>query len=52
MLSQNEKQILFYVDLDEEEIIDKETFMAKKQEEEEEDVEQELDKKPHPMLFN
>ena len=52
LLSQNEKQILFYVDLDEEEIIERETYMAKKQEEEEEDVEQELDKKPHPMLFN
>lgn len=30
LLSQNEKQILFYVDLDEEEIIDRETFMARK----------------------
>jgi len=33
MLKDNEKQILFYVDLENEEIIDKETILAQKEEE-------------------
>jgi len=42
---------LFYVDLENEEIIDKETILAQK-EEEPEDQERGIDEKPHPMLFN
>lgn len=50
-MKDNERQILFYVDLDNEEVIDKETLLAQK-EEQEEDHEKDIDEKPHPMLFN
>lgn len=38
--------------MDNEEIIDKETLLAQKEEQEEDDAEKGVDEKPHPMLFN
>ena len=53
LLKENEGQILFYVDLDNEEIIDKERFEEEhKNGEGSDDGEQEISEKPHPMLFN
>ena len=49
-MKENEAQILFYVDLDNEEIIDKQAFEEQKNEDD--DGERALEEKPHPMLFN
>lgn len=49
LLKENNAQILFYVDLENEEIIDKVQFEENK---EDEDGEQGIGEKPHPMLFN
>jgi len=49
LLKENNAQILFYVDLENEEIIDKAQFEENKQDE---DGEQGIGEKPHPMLFN
>jgi hypothetical protein len=50
LLADNEAQILFYVDLENEEIIAKDKYMEEKKDDE--DGEQEIDEKPHPMLLN
>lgn len=50
LLKENEAQILFYVDLENEEVIAKEQMEENK--EDEEDGEQEIGERPHPMLFN
>ena len=50
LLADNEAQILFYVDLDNEEVISKDKYLEEKKGEE--DGEQEIEEKPHPMLLN
>lgn len=50
LLADNEKQILFYVDLENEELISKEKYLEENKTEE--DGEQEIGEKPHPMLLN
>lgn len=51
LLKENEGQILFYVDLENEEIITKAKYEDSKQDDDD-DGERALDEKPHPMLFN
>ena len=48
-MKENEAQILFYVDLENEEIISKQEFEDQK---EDDDGEREVGVQPHPMLFN
>ena len=50
LLKENEGQILFYVDLDNEEIITKAQMEENK--DEDEDGEGQIGERPHPMLFN
>lgn len=49
LLADNEKQILFYVDLENEEIIAKDKYL---EDQKQEDGEQEINEKPHPLLLN
>lgn len=49
-MKENGGQILFYVDLENEEIIDKATF--EEQKDDDEDGEGQIGERPHPMLFN
>ena len=49
LLKENEAQILFYVDLENEEIISKQEFEDQK---DDDDGEREVGVQPHPMLFN
>ena len=51
ILKENDAQILFYVDLDNEEIIDKEK-VKKLKEEGVDDEDEEIKGELHPMLFN
>ena len=51
MLKENEAQILFYVDLENEEVIGKEQ-MEDSKDDADEDGEREIGERPHPMLFN
>ena len=50
LLKENGAQILFYVDLENEEVIAKEQMEENK--EDEDDGEREIGERPHPMLFN
>jgi len=52
LLKDNEKQILFYVDLENEEILSKEKVQAMKEEGGVEDGDAELGDSSHPMLIN
>jgi len=50
LLKENEGQILFYVDLDNEAIIERNEMEDEK--DEDDDGEREIGERPHPMLFN
>lgn len=51
LLKENEAQILFYVDLENEEVIAK-ADMEDRKDDDDEDGEREIGERPHPMLFN
>ena len=51
LLADNEAQILFYVDLENEEVISKEKYLEENKKDDE-DGEGAIDEKPHPMLLN